>query len=235
MSKKKLIRFKANKEFERLFEPSALDLIERDHELKGRWHSDFFKNNNDLVLELGCGRGEYTIGLARLNRDKNYIGVDIKGSRLFFGARVIEEERIHNACLVRSQIELVPAIFDREVSQIWLTFPDPRPDRVRRRLTAPNFLNRYRKILADRGTICLKTDSRELYEFTLDLAGKNNLEVLESTTDLYDSPLKERMPQIQTQYEEKFLAAGKKICFLQFRLDRDVAPLKPKTSVSAPK
>ncbi len=230
MSKKKLIRFRANQKFERLFEPSALDLIERDHELKGRWNSGFFKNNNDLVLELGCGRGEYTIGLARLNPEKNYIGIDIKGSRLFFGARTIEDERIHNACLVRSQIELVPAIFDREVSQIWLTFPDPRPDRVRRRLTAPNFLNRYRKILAENGTICLKTDAYDLYQFTLELAHKNNLEILEHTPDLYASPLKDRLPPIQTQYEEKYLAAGKKICFMQFRLDRDVAPLKPKSN-----
>lgn len=228
MSKKKLIRFKANKQFERLFEPSALDLIAQDHELKGKWCEDFFKNNNELVLELGCGRGEYTVGLARLDPGKNYIGVDIKGSRLFFGARKIEEERLDNACLVRSQIELVPSIFDREVSEIWLTFPDPRPDRIRRRLTAPNFLNRYRKILRNDGNICLKTDDYDLYDFTLELARKNKLEVLDHTSDLYASQLKDKLPPIQTMYEEKFIAAGKKICFLKFRLDRDVAPLKPK-------
>ena len=227
MSKKKLIRFKANTEFERLFEPPALDLIAQDHELKGKWCEDFFKNNNELVLELGCGRGEYTVGLARLDPGKNYIGIDIKGSRLFFGARIIEKERLNNACLVRSQIELVPAIFDREVSEIWLTFPDPRPDRIRRRLTAPNFLNRYRKILRNDGSICLKTDDYDLYEFTLELARKNKLEVLDHTSDLYSSHLKEQLPPIQTMYEEKFIAAGKKICFLKFRLDRDVAPLKP--------
>lgn len=227
MSKKKLIRFKANTEFERLFEPPALDLIAQDHELKGKWCEEFFKNNNELVLELGCGRGEYTVGLARLDPGKNYIGIDIKGSRLFFGAKIIEKERLNNACLVRSQIELVPAIFDREVSEIWLTFPDPRPDRIRRRLTAPNFLNRYRKILRNDGSICLKTDDYDLYEFTLELAQKNKLEVLDHTSDLYSSHLKEQLPPIQTMYEEKFIAAGKKICFLKFRLDRDVAPLKP--------
>ena len=124
----------------------------------------------------------------------------------------------------------MPAIFDREVSEIWLTFPDPRPNRIRRRLTAPNFLNRYRKILRNDGSICLKTDDYDLYEFTLDLAHKNQLEVLDHTNDLYDSRLKERLPPIQTLYEEKFVAAGKKICFLRFRVDRDVAPLKPKIS-----
>lgn len=228
MSKKKLIRFKANTEFERLFEPSALDLIKQDHELKGKWNEQFFKNDKELVLELGCGRGEYTIGLARLNPEKNYIGVDIKGSRLFFGATAIKEEQLNNACLVRSQIELVPAIFAQEVSEIWITFPDPFPGRVRRRLTAPNFLNRYRKILKDSGHICLKTDDADLYQFTLDIAKENHLEVIDHTNDLYGSPLKDRLPPIQTKYEEKFIAAGKKICFLKFKLDRDITPLKPK-------
>jgi tRNA (guanine-N7-)-methyltransferase len=233
MSKKKLIRFKANKDFDRLFEPAALDLIEQDHELKGKWCEQFFNNDNELLLELGCGRGEYTIGLARLNPDKNYIGVDIKGSRLFFGATRIKEEQLKNAGLVRSQIELLPNIFAQEVSEIWITFPDPFPGRIRRRLTAPNFLNRYRKILREDGNICLKTDDADLYEFTLDLAQKNHLEVLDHTNDLYASPLKDKMPPIQTLYEEKFIAAGKKICFLRFRLDRDVTPLKPKIKDSA--
>jgi len=228
MSKKKLIRFKANTEFERLFEPSALDLIKQDHELKGKWTEKFFKNDKELVLELGCGRGEYTIGLARLNPEKNYIGVDIKGSRLFFGATAIKEEQLNNACLVRSQIELVPAIFAQEISEIWITFPDPFPGRVRRRLTAPNFLNRYRKILKNNGHICLKTDDADLYQFTLDVVKENHLEVIDHTNDLYGSPLKDRLPPIQTRYEEKFIAAGKKICFLKFKLDRDVIPLKPK-------
>lgn len=233
MSKKKLIRFKANTHFEKLFEPSALDLIKQDHELKGKWCSSFFKNSNELVLELGCGRGEYTIGQARMHPGKNFIGIDIKGSRLFFGAQAIEDEQLGNACLIRSQIELVPSIFDREVSEIWLTFPDPRADKVRRRLTAPNFLNRYRKILKDNGTLCLKTDAKDLYQFTLELAQKNSLKILDHTSDLYNSPLQEQLPPIQTLYEEKFIAAGKKICFLKFCLDRDVEPLKPKTNSKA--
>lgn len=233
MSKKKLIRFKANAHFERLLEPSALDLLKQDHELKGKWCHDFFNNSNEVVLELGCGRGEYTVGLARRHPDKNFIGIDIKGSRLFFGAQIIADERITNACLIRSQIELVPAIFDHEVSEIWLTFPDPRPEKVRRRLTAPNFLNRYRKILKDNGTICLKTDAEDLYQFTLELAQKNGLKIIDHTSDLYNSPLKERIPSIQTLYEEKFIAAGKKICFLKFLLDRDVEALKVKNKSAA--
>jgi len=228
MSKKKLIRFKANTEIECLFQPSALDLIKQDHEFKGSWSQKYFANNNEIVLELGCGRGEYTTGLARLNPGQNFIGVDIKGSRLFFGAKEVENSSLRNACFVRSQIELLPTIFAREINEIWVTFPDPYPDRQRRRLTSPNFLNRYRKILKENGTVCLKTDDYDLYQFTVEQIRLNRLELLEATDDLYNSSFKDSMPSIQTLYEQKFTAAGKKICFCKFRLNNEVAPLKPK-------
>lgn len=228
MGKKKLIRFKANATFPRLFEPPALELLEKDHHLKGRWSADFFQNSNGLTLELGCGRGEYTIGMARLFPAHNFIGVDIKGSRLFFGVTTIQNENIANACFVRSQIELINKIFAREVDEIWVTFPDPYPDRIHRRLTSPTFLNRYLGVLNDQGTICLKTDDYGLYSFTRGIALENNLEIIDDTDDLYNSPLQLAMPPIQTTYEKRFLEEGKKICFLRFRLDKEVMPLPKK-------
>ncbi|MDD3145838.1 MAG: tRNA (guanosine(46)-N7)-methyltransferase TrmB [Candidatus Riflebacteria bacterium] len=233
MGKKKLIRFKANATFPRLFEPPALELLVKDHHLKGKWAQDFFGNDNRLTLELGCGRGEYTIGMARLFPAQNFIGVDIKGSRLFFGVTAVQNEKISNACFVRSQIELINKIFAREVSEIWVTFPDPYPHRAHRRLTSPAFLNRYVNVLNATGTICLKTDDHNLYSFTRTIAVENGLEIIDDTDDLYNSPLQLAMPQIQTAYEKRFLDEGKKICFLRFRLDREVMPLPKKRQAPA--
>ncbi len=231
MGKKKLIRFRENATFPRLFEPPALELLENDHHLKGKWAEGFFANPNDLILELGCGRGEYTVGMARMFPGKNFIGVDIKGSRLYFGVKTVQNDNIANACFVRTQIELLNRIFAREVSEIWITFPDPYPDRANRRLTAPAFLNRYLDVLTAGGTICLKTDSAELYEFTLAIAHENNLEIIDATDDLYNSPLRLAIPDIQTTYEKRFLDEGKKICFLRFMLNKIVKPLPKKNNI----
>ena len=214
--KKKLIRFKENKGFEKLFEPVALDLIKQDHEFKGKWLSDYFKRSGRLVLELGCGYGEYTVGQAKLMPQDNFIGIDIKGARLNLGVKEIEEEKMPNACFIRTQVEMIPAIFENEVDEIWLTFPDPRPDRARRRLTYPLFLDRYKKVLKLNGTICLKTDSKELYDYTYELIDSLGYKTIEKTDNLYESDLLNRLPFIQTKYEKRFLAENKKICFLRF-------------------
>lgn len=230
MGKKKLIRFKENATFARLFEPPALELLEKEHHLKSRWATDFFGNNNKLTLELGCGRGEYTVELARMFPEQNFIGVDIKGSRLYFGVKAVQNQNLNNACFVRSQIELINRIFAREVSEIWVTFPDPVPDKAHRRLTSPPFLNRYLGILRDDGAVCLKTDHFELFEFTRQIALDNSLEITAETSDLYNSDLLATLPPVQTTYEKRFLEEGKKICFLRFKLNKEVKPLPKKNS-----
>ncbi len=214
--KKKLIRFKENKNFERLFEPAALDLLKQDHEFKGKWLSGYFKRSGRLVLELGCGGGEYTVGQGKMMAEDNFIGVDIKGARLYIGVKEAEALQMPNVCFIRSQIELIPHIFEKEVDQIWLTFPDPRLDKERKRLTSPLFLERYKKILKENGTICLKTDSRELYDYTCELIEQSGYQIIEKTDDLYNSSLLQKVPYIQTKYEKRFLAAGKTICYLKF-------------------
>jgi len=232
MSKKKLIRFRENKNFSCLFEPKALDMLKEDFHLKGRWHSEYFKNSNPITLELGCGRGEYTIAQATMFPDRNFMGADIKGSRLFFGARNVLENNITNACFLRTQIELINRIIDREISEIWITFPDPMPTRPRHRLTAPRYLNSYRDLLCSGGTVCLKTDDYDLFDFTRMIAQENNLEILAQTDNLYHSNVLESMPQIQTTYEKRFLAEGKNICFIKFRLNNPIKPLEKKASAS---
>lgn len=215
--KKKLIRFEENKHFDYLFEPVATDLLETPHELRGRW-ADFFENNNPIVLELGCGKGEYTTEQALLFPDKNFIGMDIKGSRINHGAKEILRKSISNACFVRSQIELVDLIFDNEISEVWITFPDPSIEKARRRLTSPMFLNRYRSILKSNAAVYLKTDSKELFDYTIETLKENKYKILFETDDYYNSHISQQLPPIKTTYEKKFLAEGKKICLLKFEI-----------------
>lgn len=215
--KKKLIRFEENKHFDYLFEPVATDLLETPHELRGRW-TDFFENNNPIVLELGCGKGEYTTGQALLYPHKNFIGMDIKGSRINHGAKEILRKSISNACFVRSQIELVDLIFDNEISEVWITFPDPSIEKARRRLTSPMFLNRYRSILKSNAAVYLKTDSKELFDYTIETLTENKYKILFETDDYYNSDISQQLPPIKTTYEKKFLAEGKKICLLKFEI-----------------
>lgn len=199
-----------------------------DHPMKGKWGQKFFHNNNPIVLEVGCGKGEYTIGLASAFPDINFIGIDIKGNRLWTGARYALEHAYHNVGFLRIQAEHLGSIFaPNEISGIWVTFPDPQPNkpRERKRLTSPAFLALYRKFLTAGAPVFLKTDNRNLFDFTLEVIKEANHSLHLSTDDLYGNP-KETDPlvlSIQTYYEKKYLETGKKICFVKFSLIRDAS------------
>ena len=168
--------------------------------LKGRWHSDYFKNSNPLVLELGCGKGEYTIGLSENNHSKNYIGVDIKGNRIWVGAKYAIENNLNNVAFLRTRIDFIEHCFlENEIDEIWITFPDPQPQstRKRSRLTNPLFLNRYKKILKKGGLIHLKTDSTSLYEYTLQVIEENKNLIIWQTDNLYQNCPDNRQELIQ--------------------------------------
>lgn len=195
-----------------------------DHPLKGNWKKYIFHNENPVILELGCGKGEYTIGLSEKFPDKNFIGIDIKGARMWRGARTANEKNIPNVSFLRTRIEFIESFFDEdEVDEIWLTFPDPHPGKKNsnKRLVCPWFLNRYRKFLKNNGTIYLKTDSAELFNYTKSLAEKNNLPILYSTTDLYGEIPQDEILSIRTHYEDIYLKEKRKIYFLSFVMQKD--------------
>ena len=207
--------------FGHVIQPPFEDVFRKDHMLKGKWNEQFFKNNNPIVLELGCGKGEYTVELARNNIDKNFLGVDIKGARMWRGARTAFEEKMKNVGFLRTSIELIESFFSTaEVDEIWITFPDPqlKKRRNKKRLTGPRFLNSYSNFLKPDGLIHLKTDSRELYDYTLGLIKNNPVQLIEATHDLYDGMRANEPLAIKTYYEQIFLEQGKKITYLCFRL-----------------
>lgn len=222
MSKKnKLQHFAENLTFDNLFQLRFEEVV-HGFFLKGKWANDFFKNENDIVLELGCGKGEYTVGLASRHPKKNFVGADIKGARLWRGLKTCQEENLKNVAFVRTRINLIDMYFDKaEVSEIWITFPDPHPRGVdeRRRLTSPAFLKKYYTILKNGGTINLKTDNIIFLEYTLDVLREQNHEILELNYDVYGSGLDNELIQIQTHYEKRWLKHGTKIKYLKFRLN----------------
>lgn len=188
---------------------------------KGDWAS-FFGNNNPIVLELGCGKGEYTVGLAKRNPDKNYIGVDIKGARFWRGAKIAMEEGLKNVAFLRSQIELVDLLFgEKEVSEIWITFPDPqiKYKRTKHRMTNPDFLKKYKHILEPDGVVNLKTDSEFMHGYTLGLLQGLGHEIIYSNHDVYKNEgAPSEVLEIQTFYENQYLEKGKPITYIQFRI-----------------
>ena len=191
--------------------------------LKGRWHSDYFKNPNPIVLELGCGKGEYTIGLSENNHSKNYIGVDIKGNRIWVGAKYAIENNLNNVAFLRTRIDFIEHCFlENEIDEIWITFPDPQPQstRKRSRLTNPLFLNRYKKILKKGGLIHLKTDSTSLYEYTLQEIEENKNLIIWQTDNLYQNcpDNRQELIQIKTHYEKLFTDKGENIKYICFTL-----------------
>ncbi|SDR79051.1 tRNA (guanosine(46)-N7)-methyltransferase TrmB [Christiangramia echinicola] len=221
-SKNKLRRFKENEKFENVIQPSREELTDNLFELKGKWSQEFFKNDNHIVLELGCGKGEYTVELARQNPGKNFIGIDIKGARFWRGAKTAIEEDLENVAFIRTQIELIEYVFAvNEVSEIWITFPDPqiKYKRTKHRLTNTEFLQRYKSILKEDGIMHLKTDSEFMHGYTLGLLHGEGHEILYAHHDIYKNEYSPKeVTGIQTFYEKQYLEKGKPITYIQFKI-----------------
>ncbi len=218
MAQKKLIRFAAIKNFS--------NVLEYPQDMKGRWN-EHFNNHHPIVLELACGRGEYTVGLSRLFPESNHIGIDIKGNRMYIGAKKCLEDELKNAAFLRTQIELLPNYFNTdEVDEIWITFPDPqlRVSRSKKRLTHPRFLRLYQQILKPSGIIHLKTDSPRLYAFTKLVITLYGLELVEDCDHVYQKSSDERL-KIKTHYESLDIAQSNTIFYLSFRLPASIPDL----------
>lgn len=246
MGKNKLERWAELESFTNVIQPGIGEISGTDHKIKGNWRKEIFKNKNPIVLELGCGKGEYTVGLSRLFPDSNFIGVDIKGARIWRGAKTANDNELLNVAFLRTRIEFINLFFaNDEIDEIWITFPDPHPGKKNsnKRLTCPWFLNIYRNFLKDKGILHLKTDNSELFNYTRNLITENGLELLFSTKDMHsmksenlyvsddlypmqiDPACKEQVRteilSIKTYYEAKFLDKGMSIYYLSFRLGKD--------------
>ncbi|MCE5331794.1 MAG: tRNA (guanosine(46)-N7)-methyltransferase TrmB, partial [Bacteroidales bacterium] len=218
MGKNKLAKFADMEVFPHVFQVSAHSLREGFRfDMKGKWNERFFKNDNPIVLELGCGKGEYTVGLAQLFPGKNFVGVDIKGARLWTGAKDSLEKGLKNVAFLRTNIEMIYHFFaENEVSEIWLTFPDPQMKKTTKRLTATNFMKSYRQFVKPDGLIHLKTDSNFMFTYTCEMVRLNHFQVNFSTADLYASDLADPILGIKTYYEQQWLERGLTIKYIQF-------------------
>ncbi|PSR52996.1 tRNA (guanosine(46)-N7)-methyltransferase TrmB [Adhaeribacter arboris] len=215
MARSKLTKFKEIAESNIVIEPGK-PIFET---IRGNWNEEFFNNNHDLVVEIGCGKGDYTIGMANLFPNKNFVGIDIKGSRLWKGSRLAQEQGLTNVAFLRNFIEQISQQFSPgEVSELWITFPDPRPKKgdEKKRLTSARFLDIYQSIVKPEGLIHFKTDDLDLFQYTLELLQKREAKNLRYTFNLYESDLQHHTLGIQTTYEKRFLAEGQTIKYLQF-------------------
>ncbi len=221
-SKNKLKRFKENETFENVFQPSREEIVADLFPLKGKWKTDFFKNNNPIILELGCGKGEYSVGLAEKYPDKNFIGIDIKGARFWRGAKTAVDNNLNNVAFIRTQIELIDHVFDKnEVTEIWITFPDPqiKYKRTKHRMTNSEFLKLYKKILNPEGIVNLKTDSEFMHGYTLGLLHGEGHEVVYANHNVYvNEGAPKEVTSIQTFYEKQYLEINKAITYIRFKI-----------------
>lgn len=220
MTKNKLLHFAENITFDNFIQLSYQEVIS-GVALKGKWKKNFFKNENPIVLELGCGKGEYTVGLAEKYPEKNYIGIDIKGARMWRGCKTSQGKNLKNVAFIRTKIDLIKYFFDKnEISEIWLTFPDPQPKKYKARkcLTSPRFLEIYNNILRPEGIIHLKTDNTGLFDYTLEVIKENGHQLLYFTKNLYYSGYNDDKISINTFYEKKFLEQNIPIKYIKFKL-----------------
>ena len=221
MGKDKLRKFAENLTFECFVQPAFEEMFRTNHPLKGNWRKDFFHNDNPIILELGCGKGEYTVALAERNPDKNFIGVDIKGARIWRGAKTATERKMGNVGFLRARIEFITSLFaEGEIDESWITFPDPqlRTKRAKKRLTAPVFLEHYAKLLKKDGWINLKTDSQHLFAYTSAVIEQFGLECEVANNDIYGSGYADEVLSVKTAYEQMYLDRGLPITYTRFQL-----------------
>jgi len=222
--KKKLLKFEQNKTFPHFFEPQLYYSDKSEFYLRSKWNTEFFNNNNPITLELGCGKGEYTVELAKIFPDRNFIGIDIKGARMWKGAKDSLDQNIKNVAFVRTRVEFTPQCFGtNEISEIWITFPDPQlgpKKRKKKRLTSSRFLEYYQNFLVNEGVINLKTDDDTLYKYTKNLIIENNLKLLIDTDNLYNSEHYTKILTIKTHYEKIWNNENKTIKYLRFELPK---------------
>ncbi len=233
MGKNKLKKFADMEAFSCVFQFPFSVMSDESCPMRGKWNSDYFHNDAPIVLELGCGKGEYAVGLGKRFPDKNYIGVDIKGARMWTGAKMVEQEGMKNVAFLRTNIEMIDRMFaPGEISEIWITFPDPQMKKVNKRLTSTRFLNNYRKILKDGGLVHLKSDSPFLYTYTSELVKLNQLPVEVDTDDLYHSGKADDILEIKTHYEKQWLERGLTIKYLKFHLPHDGELQEPEIEIA---
>jgi len=210
--------------FGNVIQPDIEEISVKDHSVKGRWKKEVFNNDNPVILELGCGKGEYTIGLANRFPEHNFIGIDIKGARIWRGAKTAIEQELKNVAFLRTRIEFINSFFSRdEVDEIWITFPDPHPGgrNSNKRLTSPRFLKAYSLFLKNNGTVHLKTDNKELFDYTKKVVKVSKLDCISETSDLYSEDNGDDILSIRTHYEEIFLKDGLTIYYLAFKLEKE--------------
>jgi tRNA (guanine-N7-)-methyltransferase len=232
MGKNKLAKFADMEEYPHVFQYPYAVLQEKGFGMKGKWNELFFRNENPIILELGCGRGEYTVGLAGLFPYKNFAGIDIKGARMWTGAKRSFDAGMANVAFLRTHIELITYFFaPGEISEIWITFPDPQMNKVNKRMTSTRFMKLYREILTDNGVVHLKTDSNYMYAYTCGMVKANNLPVLFRSDDLYHSGLTDDILKIQTCYEQQWLSRGLNIKYIKFELQSRTGWIEPDTEI----
>lgn len=232
MGKNKLAKFANMEAYPHVFQYPFAVLQEKGFEMKGKWNEKFFKNSNPIILELGCGKGEYTVGLAKLYPDNNFIGVDIKGARMWSGAKQSLEEGLSNVAFLRTHIELLTHFFEEgEVSEIWITFPDPQMNKVNRRMTSTRFMKLYGQLIKPNGVIHLKSDSNFMFTYTSQMVGLNNQRVLFKTDDLYHSELVDDVLTIKTFYEQQWIARGLDIKYIKFEYSPQNEWIEPEIEI----
>jgi tRNA (guanine-N7-)-methyltransferase len=233
VGKNKLAKFAEMESFPHVFQVSAHAVREGENfDMKGKWDELFFKNDHPIVLELGCGKGEYTVGLGQLYPDKNFVGVDIKGARLWTGAKDSLGKGMKNVAFLRTDIEMIHHFFgENEVSEIWLTFPDPQMKKVTKRLTATNFMQLYQQFMNPNGVIHLKTDSNFMFLYTREMVKANHFPVIFSNSDLYASGFNNPVLGIKTYYEQQWLERGITIKYIQFLLERRDQFIEPDVEI----